>query len=308
MSNVSIVVSTYTTERLDYLLDCIESLAKQTLPAKEIILIVDDADEKKLEFYRARIPNWVKIVDCKESGLSNARNAGVAQAEGEIVGFIDDDAIADKNWLKNLVRNYGDKQVLGVGGLVKPFWENGRPGWFAQELDWIVGCSHKGGINQKTCVTNPIGCNMSFKKEVFESVGAFKPSAGRSGKKPFGGEETEFCLRICEQIPWAVVIHDPEAIVFHKVPKNRASVKYLIKRAFYGGLSKGMVRNSAKLNPEKALSLYKSYFKYLLTVSIPFRLKRVVNSHNLSQLFAILTTVFAVLLGYCIGRLLYKRR
>jgi glycosyltransferase involved in cell wall biosynthesis len=308
LSSVSVVISTYTTERLHYLLDCIESLTKQTLQPKEIILILDAAGEKTLEFYKSRIPHFVKIVDCRKSGLSNARNAGVAQAEGEIIGFIDDDAIADKDWLRNLVRNYSDQRVLGVGGLVKPIWENGRPRWFAEELDWIVGCSHKGGIDQKTCTTNPIGCNMSFRQKVFETVGIFKPSVGRNGTKLFGGEETELCLRICEQFPWAIVIHDPEAVVFHRIPRNRASVRYMIKRAFYGGLSKAIVRNSARLNPGNALLLYKSYLKYLLTVSIPLRLKRVDNSRSLSQLFAILTTVYVVLLGYCIGRLLNKPR
>lgn len=306
MSGVSVVISTYTTERLSYLLDCVESLANQTLPPKEIILTLDAADEKTMEFYRSRMPCFVKIIDSGKSGLSNARNAGVAQAEGEIIGFIDDDAIADKDWLRNLVRNYSDQRVLGVGGQVKPLWENGRPKWFAEELDWIVGCSHKGGINQKTRTTNPIGCNMSFRQKVFETVGIFKSSVGRNGGKLFGGEETELCLRICEQFPSATVIYDPEAVVFHRIPRNRANVRYMIKRAFYGGLSKAMVRNSAKLNPENALLLYRSYLKYLLTVSIPLRLKRVDRSHNLSQIFAILTTIYAVLLGYGIGRLLNK--
>ena len=303
MSNVSIVVSTYTIDRFAYVLDCVESLKKQTLSPREIILILD-ADEKMLEFYKSNIPTCVRIFNCKGSGLSNARNEGVRNAEGEIICFIDDDAIADKDWLKNLVKNYDNPRVVGVGGLVKPVWENGRPLWFPKELDWIVGCSYDGGIDRKTCVRNPIGCNMSFKKEVFEKVGYFKPTMGRSGRKLFGGEETEFSLRISEKAPWAIIIHDPSAVVFHKILKNRARVKYMIKRSFYGGLSAALVRNSIRSNSVDVLSVEKPYLKYLLKVSIPSRLKRIYMLENASQSLALLMSMFVVLVGYFIGRLL----
>ena len=303
MSNISIVLSTYTTDRFTYVLDCVESLKKQTLPPREIILILD-ADEKMLEFYKSYAPDCVKIFNSEGSGLSNARNAGVKNAEGEIICFIDDDAIADKDWLKNLVKNYDNPRVVGVGGLVKPIWENGRPPWFPEELDWIVGCSYKGSIDRKTRIRNPIGCNMSFKKKVFERVGNFKPTIGRSGSKLFGGEETEFSLRISEKVPWAIVIHDPSAVVFHKISKNRAHVKYVIKRSFYGGFSTALVRNSFKSNMVNVLSVEKSYLKYLLKFSIPLRLKRIYKLENASQLLAILMSTFGVLFGYYIGRLL----
>ena len=301
MKEVSVVVSTYSKARLSYLLDCIESLRKQSFKPVEVILVLDPVPDL-VEFYKSRLSDDVKIVVSENCGLSNARNAGVKSARGEIIAFIDDDAVADERWLKNLVKNYDDSWAVGVGGLIKPIWENNRAAWFPEELDWVVGCSYKGLPESKSYVRNPIGCNMSFRKEIFEKVGYFRTDIGRLGKKPVAGEEAEFSLRILEKIPRAKIVYDPWAIVYHKVPKSRTNLGYLLKRSFYEGLSKGLISNS-KSNPLKALSTEDRYLRYLLKVAIPSRLMRIYKLRSASQLLALLTSTFLVLMGYLVSRL-----
>jgi glycosyltransferase involved in cell wall biosynthesis len=233
---VSVIISTFSIKRERYIISCINSLRKQIMSPDEIILVLDP-EVDLIEFYKSRLPSDVKIIVSDGFGLSNARNAGLKNAKGEIVAFIDDDAEADERWLESLVKNYEDPYVVGVGGPVKPLWENGRPAWFPEELDWIVGCTYKGLPEYRTIIRNPIGCNMSFRREVFKKVGFFKTEIGRIGKKLLAGEEAEFSLRIKDKIPDSKIIFEPAAIVYHRVDKHKMKLGYLLERSFYEGFS-----------------------------------------------------------------------
>jgi len=261
-----------------------------------------DPDPDLVEFYESRLTEDVKVITSQKRGLSNARNAGVRSAKGEIIAFVDDDAIADKNWLENLVRNYDDPNVVGVGGLIKPWWQDGYPVWFPEELNWIVGCSYKGLPERKARIRNPIGCNMSFRKNVFEEVGYFRSDIGRFGKRLLAGEEPELSMRILESIPNSKIMYEPFAVVHHRVGKKRKSLKYLWERSFYEGVSKASIRNPRK-GFSSALSTENEYLKYLLRNAIPSRLRRIYNIGSLCQLVVLLFSLSAVFVGFFLGRL-----
>jgi glycosyltransferase involved in cell wall biosynthesis len=301
LTRVSVVVCTYSEERLDHVLACIKSLKKQTLQPIKIILALDK-DKALLDFYESHMPADVKIVVSSGFGLSNARNAGVKNAEGDIVAFIDDDAIADEKWLENLVKNYEDPLVLGVGGLIKPLWESKRPCWFPEELFWIVGCSYRGLPENKAIIRNPIGCNMSFRKSVFEKAGYFSADIGRVGSKLAAHEDTEFSIRMTEKIPGHKILYDPEAVVHHRVPKSRANLKYVARRSFAEGVSKAIF-SCRKSNPTRILHVEKDYLTHLLLIVIPRRLIRGYKPENISQTLALLLSTWLVLMGYLVGKI-----
>jgi glycosyltransferase involved in cell wall biosynthesis len=301
LKEVSVVVSTYSKDRLSYLLDCIESLRKQSFKPVEVILVLDPVPDL-VEFYESKLFEDVRVVVSQKRGLSNARNAGVRSAKGEIVAFIDDDAVADESWLENLVKDYEDTNVVGVGGLIKPLWEDGYPAWFPEELNWIVGCSYKGLPERKASVRNPIGCNMSFARSVFERIGYFRSDIGRVGKTLLGSEETEFSMRVLKEIAGSKIVYEPLAIVSHVVNKERVSLKYIWKRSFYEGFSKATIMG-ADSKPSKGLSTEGTYLKYLLRHAIPSRLLRIYKLENLSHLAVLLFSIIAVLAGFSIGRL-----
>jgi len=123
LKNISVIISTFSVDRLEYVLSCIESLKKQVLLPKEIFLVLDP-DDNLVDFYKSHIPREISIKISEDYGLCNARNAGVDAATGEIVAFIDDDAVADENWLKELVTNYRNPDIVGVCGHVQPLWED----------------------------------------------------------------------------------------------------------------------------------------------------------------------------------------
>jgi glycosyltransferase involved in cell wall biosynthesis len=292
--NVSVVVSTFTKERTKDVLRCINSILNQTTKPDEILLVLDPVDEL-VEFYEDIVPNSVKIVKSNGFGLSSARNTGIEKSKGEIIAFIDDDAWADKRWLENMLENYADKDIYGVGGKIIPIFETGRPRWLAEELDWIVGCTYKGMSEQKAEVRNPIGANMSFRREAFE-VGLFRTEVGRYGKKLVGSEETEFSMRLKKVKP-VKILYDPKAVVYHRVPGSRVRFRYALKRAYYEGYSK------ARLAKEYPLSGEYRYLSYLVKKSLPSRVKSLFLPNSLLEFVGLITVMSAVAVGNFVGRI-----
>jgi len=293
---VSVIISTYAKERSQEVLGCIDSLKKQTLNPEEIILVLDPDKELK-SFYDSIVPSDVVLLPSEERGLSKARNTGVRRSIGDVVAFIDDDAFADSDWLRNLVENYEQEDVLGVGGVTQPIWESGRPRSFPEELDWVVGCSYKGLPESGSCIRNPIGCNMSFRRKVFETIGYFESHLGRLGRKMLGSEEAEFSMRLLRGFPESRIIYDPSAVVYHKVPKNRQTLRYFVKRCFYEGVSKRLM-SAFDLEGGIGLSFERHYLKYLLKVAIPSRIKQIHKWKNFLQLLMLLLSISLVLAGY----------
>lgn len=300
MPDVSVVVSTYTTERLADVLSCLSSLREQTLRPSEIILVLDPS-KTLFRSYRSRVPVDVKVISADSVGLSNARNVGIRNAEGEIVAFVDDDAIADKTWLENMAKLYSDPLVMGVGGSIVANWEVKQPKWFPEELNWIVGCSYKGLPTKRSDIRNPIGCNMSFRKLVFQTVGYFRFDIGRFGKKLLSKEETELSIRVLRGIPNSKIVYEPRAIVYHKVCQKRASLRYIWARSFYEGVSNSMI--SPESRSSRVKSAEASYLRYLIRVAIPSRLARIYSFEAASQLLVLLLSMSAVLGGFLSSKL-----
>ena len=298
---ISVVISTYSKALKDQVLDCIYSLQNQTFLPNEILLILDH-DPDLIRFFRSIVPKEVKILSSNGFGLSNARNAGVRYSKSEIIAFIDDDAVADRNWLKNIFRNYSEPKVAGVGGLVVPLYEESKSfDWFPEELNWIIGCSYKGLSNKWEAVRNPIGCNMSFRSSVFEKVGYFKNDVGRLGKVLLDGEEPEFCNRVHLKLPDAKIMNDPSAVVLHKVSSKRMTFKYLWKRSFYQGYSKALI-NDTFVSTSLPLDKERNYLNFLATSSVLSRLKRFYRLKDLSQLTTLFISSLLVLFGFVVGK------
>lgn len=266
------------------------------------MLLVLDPNDELIKFYREKIPEFVKIVVSSGFGLSHARNTGVKQASGGIVAFIDDDALADPRWLENSLANYENLEVMGVGGFISANWEDTRSLWLPEELDWIVGCSYKGLPTKRAEIRNPIGCNMSFRKEVFDKIGYFRTDIGRFGNMLLCNEETEFAIRALKRMPDSKIIYEPSSIVYHKVRKDRERLRYVWTRSFYEGISKAII--SFKSGTPKVLSTENSYLKLLISQAIPSRLKNFYRKNKSSELLALFVSLIAVSAGFAVGRIM----
>lgn len=300
---VSVVVSTYSVELFPDTLACINSLVNQDYVDKELLLVMD-RDEELYQMLIKVLPESVKILINEKPGLSEARNLGIKNAGGDVIAFIDDDAVAEKKYLSNLAKNYDEDNVVGVGGKILPKEKPSYP----EELYWIGGFTYKGFPEGKCEVRNVLGCNMSFRREVFERVGLFDTKLGRVGRKLVTAEETEFSIRVLNAFPDSKIIYDPSMIVYHKVHEYRENFRYMLKRGYHEGMSKARIKKQhTKNSNDKPLETEDKYLGYLIKKAIPGRLKRALKGEkvvsNLKESFMLISVIGSVGIGFVLGKM-----
>jgi glycosyltransferase involved in cell wall biosynthesis len=303
---VSVVVCTHSLDNYQNLVQAIDSLLAQSYREIEIIIIVDgnrDLFKDVVAVYGAR--DDIKIIANEQSlGAFGAGNVGVKASVGDIIAFLDDDAVADVKWIENLVQMYKERDAVSVGGNVLPIWLSKQPNYFPEELYWLVGVTHDdfgGGIVSE--VRNTYGVNMSFRRKVFEEIGSLNAELGfsKGGTSYMQGAEPEFALRMKEHFGRGV-IYNPDAIVYHKIPISKTGFKKLIRRAFYQGYSKALMKRFGRL-PD-TLATEKSYLRDLLFKYIPRRVKGIFSrgcSGEIKKLVLLVSVIFSVGLGFLYG-------
>lgn len=261
---VTVVVCAYTEERWDAICAALASVAAQDRPPAETVLVVDHNDALLSRARAAFEPGVHVVASTGTPGLSGARNTGVEVATGDVVAFLDDDAVAEPDWLARLCGPYEDPAVMGTGGRAVPVWPGGgrRPYWLPEEFDWVVGCSYTGQPQATTDVRNFLGANMSFRREAFRIAGGFSDTVGRVGTRPVGCEETEFCIRLRQRRPGTRLLYEPTAVVHHHVSAPRTRWRYFRSRCYSEGLSKALV--SRMVGAQDGLSAERSYVSSVL--------------------------------------------
>lgn len=237
---ISVVICAHTEERWQDLGEAVDSVMQQTVSPHQLILAIDH-NPSMLARARKKFSEAIVVENTQERGLNGARNSGVSVSTGDIVAFLDDDAIAQPDWLEQLLSTYVSDEIVGVGGKIDPLWLSGRPAWFPEEFNWVVGCSYRGLPTDTDAVRNLIGCNMSYRRSVIEQMDGFRNGIGHVGGRPQGDDETEFCIRLRQTMPSAVLLFQPLAQVSHKVPISRANGSYYRWRCYLEGRSKALL-------------------------------------------------------------------
>jgi len=176
----SVIVASY--RRPEMLKQCLASLLAQSRLPDEIIVVTkvyDPASSQAVQDWIRTRPQGAQIVHVQvnEHPVIAAENAGLARARGDIVCFLDDDAVAHPDWLERLLAHYTDPQVGGVGGRDNLYIDGqrytvGRPEEGVGQLTWyghISGNHHlgTGGIQQVYFLK---GCNMSFRRTAITQI------------------------------------------------------------------------------------------------------------------------------------------
>jgi glycosyltransferase involved in cell wall biosynthesis len=260
-----VIVCAYTAERWQAILAAVGSLRAQRRVPDQIIL-VSDHNPDLLARAREQFPDVLCIPNEEAQGLSGARNTGVRRATGDVVAFLDDDAAAAPDWAERLLESYSDPTVMGVGGGVDPAWQGPRPSWFPDEFLWVVGCSYTGQPGGRADVRNPIGANMSFRRQVLQQAGGFDSLMGRLGANGAGCEETEFAIRAHRQHPGSRVVLDPTARCSHLVTPERLTRRYFRRRCLAEGRSKALL--SRLMGADEALSSERAYLRRTIPAGV----------------------------------------
>jgi len=272
MLKASVIIPTH--NRASFLKVGLQSIVEQsTADGSYEIIVVDNASRdntKDLVMDFAKQSKNLMYLYEESVGLHNARHAGAKVAKGEILIYIDDDVIADKNFVKEILKPYSDPEVSCAGGKILPKWEIEPPTWIKYFPPWDLSLLDDGKELKE--IHWIYGCNFSIKKSLLFELGGFNPDA-------FGGErlwwyrgDGEIGLLRKVHNAGKKVIYNPKAIVWHVIPKNRLTISYFKERAFKSGIeasfSKYRYYNSGKLNLLKLMMRSAVFGVYYITHNV----------------------------------------
>jgi O-antigen biosynthesis protein len=211
---VSVVVCTYNGAHT--IGDCCAALRALEYPKYEVIVVDDGSTDGAGEIAGSA---GFRVVRTSNQGLASARNTGLAAANGELVAYIDDDAMPDPHWLSYLVNTFRTTSHAAVGG------PNVAPadGAVADAVAIAPGGPIHVLLSDQVAEHIP-GCNMAFRKEALEALGGFDPQFRTAG------DDVDVCWRIQDR--GETIGFSPAALVWHY--RRRSIRAYLRQQVGYG--------------------------------------------------------------------------
>lgn len=299
LPTVSVIIAAFSMKRWNDMREAVASVEAQTVPVLETIVVIDH-HPGLLARARRELHGVTVIANGGGQGASAARNAGVMASRGELVAFLDDDAVASPHWLEALLSHFTDTSVVGVGGRLNPLWATSRPRWFPPEFDWAVGASYLGMPQSAEPVRNVWSNNMAIRRGAFDMVGGFRDNFGKLGARS-RPEDTDLCLRTAEKHGGGAWIYEPGAIADHRVPMERTTLRYFAYRCFNEGLGKAEL---AALNgTSESISTERRYTTSVLPSALARGVREIHRGDASGALrnLAILTGFTVVIIGYLVG-------
>jgi glycosyltransferase involved in cell wall biosynthesis len=278
--DVSVVICTYTMDRYDVFTEAIESVVAQTYDPAEVVIVIDgnpEVYERTVTDFGDR-ENLVISNNENNEGISYSRTKGAELASGEIVAFIDDDGVAEEDWIANLVDVYEETDAIAVGGDVRPNWRGERPDFFPEEFYWLVGCVEPGFAEDGEEVRNTYGSNISYRREAFLEIGGYDPNTGRKGEKHLQAHEAPVGIRLLEEFGRGMV-YTEDAVVHHTLFEYRGQFRWLVFRSFWQGYSKRVMDLLYPTAPDEK----RDYLRWLMLERIPRRALGFVRSPSVAR-------------------------
>lgn len=240
---LSVVICCYTMRRRHILGAAVDAVLTELHPGDELILIVDGDDRELAATLSADYHGQIRLRHNEfQRGLSGARNTGLRAAGGDVVVFVDDDAVLRPGGLDAVRTGFSEQAVVALGGAVHPEWCGGtRPDWFPPEFDWVVGCDYRGLAPAGAAIRNPIGAAMAVRRNELDEIGGFSSALGRIGTVPAGCEETMMGIELVRRDPRARIVRNTRFAVAHQVPRDRMTLTYFVRRCFHEGRSKAVL-------------------------------------------------------------------
>lgn len=227
----------------------LDSLARQQLPdgVKAELLIVDnnstdDTDATIADFVSASHFTARGIFEPRQ-GSSFARNRAVAEAQGDPILFIDDDAVAEPEWAAQLLAALDARRLDAACGLVLPRWPAPPPRWLGPSVYIKLAVHNEALINRSASgaadsIHNYFSANVAFRRDTFTRFGAFREELGVVGGNPMSGEDTELFERITRL--GGAMGFAPGARVHHLIPPERMTRRYLRRKSYAFGVGSAL--------------------------------------------------------------------
>lgn len=239
---LSIIICSY--NRASYISDALTSLYGQSsgLDDFEVIIVDNNSTDNTKEVYaqwrHTNTNGQFTFISETKQGASFARNTGAAIAKGEWVCFMDDDAVATTDYVKNIIKHIQDQPfIVGFGGRIIPKYIPAEPKWMSYYVSSLVGnfdyaptaCAFENG-------KYPLESNMIVKKSVYDQIGGFNVNLpGVVGTLRIGGEGKELFYKIIAL--GHTIYYDPSICVHHVVEVKKLTSEYMYRVA--SGIGRG---------------------------------------------------------------------
>lgn len=237
-------IAVCTRNREDVLPKCLYSLADQTLTNELFeVLIVDNNstdDTKKIANDFCQKYNNFRYVFEEKQGHSQARNRAISEAKGKYLAYVDDDAIADRDWAISILNCFMQTDADVVGGSVKPFIDSEK-----NPLFFNIATHDFDHGNERKRMTPPgfdfgfSTCNICFKKSLFDEVGLFSENFGIVNGKLQMGEDSEMGYRLLKA--GKIFYYEPKMKVRHKLRPKELEFIGSLKRSYNVGAGIGKI-------------------------------------------------------------------
>jgi glucosyl-dolichyl phosphate glucuronosyltransferase len=290
-SDATVVLATYDLRRWPFLAQAVESLLSGPGRPRRVVICVD-RNEELYERVRMTWPKVTAVLNTRGRGASGTRNTGAEFAETPYIAFLDDDVRVHEGWLSRLLEPFADPAVVGTGGGVVAGWQFGRPKWFPEEFDWVVGASYRGMPTVQSVVRNVWSENMAVRAELFRAVGGFRSNFGKVGHHN-SPEDTDLCIRMAAALEGAKWVYAPDATAEHYVPLGRASFSFFLRRSFNEG--RGKLEMARLLGRQEKLQNERKYLWRTLPSGILIGLWVTVRKGDTSGLLKAVAIVAGVL-------------
>ena len=238
LPRVTIAIPTY--NRANWLTQTLAGLTKQNYPAHllEILIIDNNSPDSTRDDVAAfgNAPHPPKHIFETQQGANYARNRALAEAQGDIIVYGDDDILMGPDWLSELMQPFVTDPKVKIGavaGEVVPVFPDGCPPWVQsfhgpQALRADTGATHDAQV--------PMSANLAFRRDVLRELGGWDTNVGRKGGRVFGGEENGPIRRL--RRAGHEVWFAPKASVQHQMPAARTTLKYVKRHAFDSACSR----------------------------------------------------------------------
>ncbi len=262
---ISVVICSY--NRAQYIRDAMDSLYHQTLSkdAYEIIVVDNNSKDNTTavceEFINTHPDANFYYMSETRQGASYARNTGAKKAQSPLLCFMDDDAVADQDYLQSISDFFAKHpDAGGLGGRIIPKYIPSEPVWMSHYVSSLVGHFHYS--EELTVFADkkyPLESNMIIRKVDFDAINGFNEALpGVKGTLRIGGEGKDFFFRL--KALGRTIYYDPSVRVQHVVETAKLTREYMYRVA--SGIGRGeRVRTKEKGTKVFYLKILEYIFK-----------------------------------------------
>ena len=269
---ISVIICTYNRDK--YIYNVLKSLADNTLPRDcyEIVLVNNNCTDDTVSECERFVQDYPDInfraFTEEHQGLSYARNRGIKESVGNVLVYVDDDALVNKEYLQTYADFFEQHpEIDAAGGPIIPQYETEEPKWISPITKALITGYKYLGNQPKEFPKNdyPGGGNAAYRASVFEKVGLFNVELGRKGDSLAGAEEKDIFDKMTSQ--GMRFYYLPDAILYHLIPEKKLSKEYFDRLSYSIGKSERM-RTKQIGKAKYAKRLFSESFKWVATITL----------------------------------------